>query len=62
MATILLQTTITANTEDWNISRFSLLATELRAAGHRVVARDRISPGTTRCSAMSTSWVSINSG
>ncbi|MGU3501626.1 hypothetical protein [Mycobacterium sp. C31M] len=45
MATILLQTTITANSEDWDISRFSLLVAELRAAGHRVVARNRISRG-----------------
>lgn len=41
MARILLQTTITENPDDWDISRFSLLAGELRAAGHEVVARNR---------------------
>jgi hypothetical protein len=39
---ILLQTTITANPDDWDISRFSLLARDLRAAGHHVVARNRV--------------------
>jgi hypothetical protein len=38
---ILLQTTITENGDDWDVSRFSLLAGELRAAGHDVVARNR---------------------
>lgn len=42
-ARILLQTTITENTDDWDISRFSLLARELRDAGHQVVARNRVS-------------------
>jgi hypothetical protein len=37
----LLQTTIAANPDDWEVSRFSLLADELRAAGHEVVARNR---------------------
>jgi hypothetical protein len=41
MSTILLQTTIPASDDDWDISRFSLLAEELRAAGHDVVARNR---------------------
>jgi len=41
MSRILLQTTITANPDDWEISRFSLLAQELRAAGHEVIARNR---------------------
>lgn len=41
MSNILLQTTITANPDDWDINRFSLLAEELRAAGHDVVARNR---------------------
>jgi len=40
-AKILLQTTIAANPDDWDVSRFSLLADELRAAGHEVVARNR---------------------
>ncbi|MCV7282087.1 hypothetical protein H7J88_20880 [Mycolicibacterium flavescens] len=42
MSKILLQTTIGRNPDDWDISRFSLLAAELRAAGHDVVARDRV--------------------
>ena len=41
MSRILLQTTITQSPDDWNISRFSLLADELRAAGHDVTARNR---------------------
>ncbi len=41
MSNILLQTTIPANRDDWDITRFSLLAAELRAAGHDVVARNR---------------------
>lgn len=41
MSRILLQTTITAHPDDWDVSRFSLLAGELRAAGHDVVARNR---------------------
>ena len=41
MSRILLQTTIAANPDDWDIDRFSLLADELRAAGHEVVARNR---------------------
>lgn len=45
MSRILLQTTITAQPDDWNIGRFSLLAAELRAAGHDVVARDRAHHG-----------------
>ncbi|WP_006241662.1 hypothetical protein [Mycolicibacterium tusciae] len=43
MSEILLQTTITANPDDWDITRFSLLADELRAAGHQVTARNRFS-------------------
>jgi hypothetical protein len=45
MSRILLQTTITANPDDWEVSRFSLLADELRAAGHEVVARNRADRG-----------------
>jgi hypothetical protein len=41
MSKILLQTTIAANGDDWSIARFSLLADELRAAGHHVTARNR---------------------
>jgi hypothetical protein len=41
MARILLQTTIAAHPDDWDVSRFSLLAAELRAAGHEVTARNR---------------------
>ena len=41
MSRILLQTTIPESLDDWDISRFSLLADELRAAGHDVVARNR---------------------
>ena len=40
MSTILLQTTIPEHPDDWDISRFSLLADELRAAGHDVIARE----------------------
>jgi hypothetical protein len=43
MSRILLQTTITESPDDWDISRFSLLADELRAAGHDVTARNRVS-------------------
>jgi len=43
MSRILLQTTITESADDWDISRFSLLADELRAAGHDVTARNRVS-------------------
>ncbi|SEH52930.1 hypothetical protein SAMN04489835_1015 [Mycolicibacterium rutilum] len=42
MSKILLQTTIEANPDDWDVSRFSMLADELRAAGHDVVARNRV--------------------
>ena len=45
MSRILLQTTITANPDDWDISRFALLAAELRAAGHDVIARNRARRG-----------------
>jgi hypothetical protein len=41
MSKILLQTTITEHDDDWDITRFSLLADELRAAGHDVTARNR---------------------
>jgi hypothetical protein len=41
MSRILLQTTIAESPDDWDISRFSLLADELRAAGHEVIARNR---------------------
>jgi hypothetical protein len=43
MSKILLQTTITRNPDDWDASRFSLLAAALRAAGHDVTARNRAS-------------------
>ena len=36
MSKILLQTTIAEHPDDWDIARFSLLADELRAAGHEV--------------------------
>jgi hypothetical protein len=39
--TILLQTTIVDTADDWNVGRFSLLADELRRAGHHVTARNR---------------------
>jgi hypothetical protein len=42
MSKILLQTTIAANPDDWDISRFSLLAEVLRDAGHQVIARNRV--------------------
>ncbi|MGE2721789.1 hypothetical protein [Mycolicibacterium celeriflavum] len=42
MSRILLQTTICADPGDWDVSRFSLLADELLAAGHEVVARNRV--------------------
>jgi hypothetical protein len=45
MSKILLQTTIAANPDDWDIDRFTLLAEELRAAGHDVVARNRVGGG-----------------
>jgi hypothetical protein len=45
MSTILLQTTISAHSDDWNITRFSLLVDELRAAGHEVIARNRANQG-----------------
>jgi hypothetical protein len=45
MSKILLQTTIPESADDWDIRRFSLLAGELRAAGHEVTARNR----STRC-------------
>jgi hypothetical protein len=45
MSRILLQTTIVESPDDWDVSRFSLLADELRAAGHEVVARNRSSRG-----------------
>ena len=38
---ILIKTTIPHTDDDWNIGRFSLLAGELRDAGHQVTARDR---------------------
>ena len=38
---ILLQTTIVDTADDWHVGRFSLLADELRGAGHHVTARNR---------------------
>jgi hypothetical protein len=43
MSKILLQTTITQHADDWDVTRFSLLADELRTAGHDVTARNRAS-------------------
>lgn len=45
MSRILLQTTIAASPDDWDITRFSLLAAELRAAGNEVIARNRANRG-----------------
>jgi hypothetical protein len=45
MSKILLQTTIAEHPDDWDVARFSLLADELRAAGHQVTARNRFSRG-----------------
>ncbi len=45
MSKILLQTTIEEHPDDWDIARFSLLADELRRAGHDVVARNRANRG-----------------
>ncbi|AQT82255.1 hypothetical protein B1R94_27945 [Mycolicibacterium litorale] len=45
MSRILLQTTIETRPDDWDITRFSLLAAELRAAGHQVMARNRAPVG-----------------
>ncbi|WP_051575029.1 hypothetical protein [Mycobacterium sp. URHB0044] len=46
MSRILLQTTIAEHPDDWDISRFSLLTAELRAAGHQVIARNLVNrPG-----------------
>jgi hypothetical protein len=41
VARILLQSTIAPDPDDWDITRFSLLADELRTAGHDVTARNR---------------------
>ncbi|MET4426749.1 hypothetical protein [Mycolicibacterium sp. 624] len=41
MSKILLQSTIHKSPEDWDISRFALLADELRSRGHDVTARNR---------------------
>jgi hypothetical protein len=41
MAKILLQTTIVDIPDDWSVGRFSMLADELRRAGHDVTARNR---------------------
>lgn len=41
MAKILLQTTVVDIPDDWNVARCSLLAEELRRAGHEVTARHR---------------------
>ena len=45
MSRILLQTTIAEHPDDWDDRRFSLLADELRAAGHDVTARNRANRG-----------------
>lgn len=45
MSNILIQTTIAEHPDDWDVSRFSLLANELRAAGHVVTARNRARRG-----------------
>jgi hypothetical protein len=41
MARILLQTTIPQSDDNWHVGRFSMVADELRVAGHAVTARDR---------------------
>ena len=52
-----------AHSDDWDVNRFSLLADELRAAGHDVVARNRArAAATIRCSAISTNGTSISCG
>lgn len=45
MSRILLQTTIADHPDDWAVDRFSLLAAELRNAGHDVLARNRVPSG-----------------
>jgi hypothetical protein len=45
MSRILLQTTIAKHPDDWDIARYSLLAGELRASGHQVIARNRVDGG-----------------
>jgi hypothetical protein len=45
VATVLLQTTIGDNADDWNVGRFSMLADELRRAGHHVTTRNRDGDG-----------------
>jgi hypothetical protein len=45
MSKILLQNTIEEHPDDWDIARFSMLADELRRAGHDVVARNRAKRG-----------------
>ena len=40
-AQILIKTTIPPTDDDWHIGRFAMLVETLRAAGHRVTARDR---------------------
>jgi hypothetical protein len=47
MSRSLLQSTISEHPDDWDIGRFALLADELRAAGHEVVARNRANRVTT---------------
>jgi hypothetical protein len=41
MAKVLIQTTIAAVDDDWNVGRFSLLAQTLSQAGHEVTTRNR---------------------
>jgi hypothetical protein len=45
MSNILLQSTIADSPDGWDITRFSLLAAELRAGGHRVTVRNRADDG-----------------
>jgi hypothetical protein len=45
MSSILLQTTIAPSADDWDVSRFSLLADELRTVGHEVIDRNRVDGG-----------------
>jgi hypothetical protein len=45
MSRILLQTTIAPSADDWDVSRFSLLADELRTVGHEVIDRNRVDGG-----------------
>jgi hypothetical protein len=64
MSRILLQTTIAANPDDWDISRFSLLADELRATGHEVITRNHVDrvDGDPVLSHVDESWATTSCG